>query len=237
MSKTNKDNLSERTVSAPTRRRLPMYYRTLINMYASGRQRVSSDELSAVLGIAPSQVRGDLCAIGCYGQSGYGYQITKLYRSIGDFLKIHDLYRAIMIGDTPIAKAIAECNLISHRGVKLAGRFDEHFMPIDDTFNAVNIEDKPIFSDTEAELSDIEIIKRLSEFCRISNIDIMILACSARIAERCADIAKELGVIGILNFSDTELKCEGITVRNLHIEDALMMLCLEISENSNKKQT
>ena len=56
----------------------------------------------------------------------------------------------------------------------------------------------------------------------------MIFACGAAEANECLKIAEKVGVKGIMNFSEADICMENITVRNLHVEDALMMLCAEI---------
>lgn len=206
-----------RNITEPIRRRLPAYYRELIKMYAGGDQRVSSEELAAALKIAPSQVRGDMTAIGCCGQTGYGYLITKLYKRIGEVLRIQDCYSAVIIGEGALVETLSGLNIFTRRGVKLIGEFDTSLRLVKSSENAVvsdNAEDDRTFKD----------------FCKSNSVDIMILACESELALRCVGIAEELGVLGIWNFSDIELRSERAAVRNLHIEDSLMMLCSELPQ-------
>ena len=56
----------------------------------------------------------------------------------------------------------------------------------------------------------------------------MIVACEAAKAHECLRIAEKTGIKGVMNFSEAELTSEILTVRNLHVDDVLMMLCSEI---------
>ena len=188
------------SIPEPVKKRLPSYYRMLLKLYAEGYLRISSDELASAMGFSPSQVRGDMLAVGCSGQKGYGYLITKLYNRIGEVLCIQDSYCAVMIGGGSLAEALSGCHLFTKRGVKLIGSF-----PTVD----------------EAAIAD---------FCRERRVDIMILACDAGNAARLASLAEELGVPGIWNFSDTDISSERVAVRNVHFEDSLMLLCSEITK-------
>lgn len=197
----------EGSINEPLRRRLPRYYRVLLRLYAEGHEVVSSETLSSLTGIAPSQVRGDMSSIGCYGQTGYGYRITKLYRRLGEVLHLCDCYSAVIVGGGALAAAVSECALFTRRGVKLVGRIG-----------------------TDGEESVGQVVASLVRLCEERRADILILACGEALALACAEKAEELGISGILNLSDVEIVSERLTVRDLHIEDPLMMLCSSLPE-------
>lgn len=195
----------EHNITEPVRRRLPAYYRALIAMYGEGEEKVSSKQLAAIIGLTESQVRTDMLAIGCKGQKGYGYGIARLYKRIGEVMSLCDTYCAVIIGDGSLADAVTESQLFTKRGIKLLGRFSE--------------------SDA---LCTVESGSRLEEFCRVENVDILITACSGRTAALCLSLAEAVEIRGVLNFSELDLYSDKLTVRNIHIDDALMMLCSEI---------
>ncbi|MEE0252924.1 MAG: winged-helix domain-containing protein, partial [Acutalibacteraceae bacterium] len=60
-------------VSMSVIRRLPRYYRFLGELLRTGVERVSSRELSNLMGLTASQIRQDLNCFGGFGQQGYGY--------------------------------------------------------------------------------------------------------------------------------------------------------------------
>ncbi|MBR2459640.1 MAG: hypothetical protein IKB34_00200 [Clostridia bacterium] len=194
-------------LTEPVRRRLPSYYRALIGLYADGYMKISSVQLANAMGLAPSQVRTDMLSIGCTGQKGYGYHTADLYKRIGEVLQIHDRFSAVIVGDGELSRHLAECHLFTKRGIKLTGRF------------SVN------------DLSDGAMITELEEFCLQSHVDIMVLACDGRIAKKCVELGERAGVRGIMNFSDCDVTSDKLTVRNLHIEDPIMMLCSEMNKD------
>lgn len=195
------------SLSEPTRRRLPAYYRALVGLYAEGYLKISSEKLAEKLGLAPSQVRTDMLAIGCGGHKGYGYLITEAYKRIGEVMRIHDVYKAVAIGNGALADAVCGCSLFTKRGIKLVGRFSS------------------VVAENGGEILPL---CRLEDFCLERQVDIMIFACGAGEANECLKIADRVGIRGIMNFSEADIASEKFTVRNLHIEDALMMLCAEI---------
>jgi len=197
--KTEKINEREELIITETvRRRLPAYYRALITMYGEGREKVSSRQLSAVIGLTESQIRTDLLSIGCKGQKAYGYNIARLYTRIGEIMRLRDRYTAVIVGEGALAEAVSDSHLFTKRGIKLLRRF------------------------CTADMSELE------GFCQEHTVDIMILSCSGTVAWKCLAMAESVGVLGVMNLSETDLCSEKLTVRNLHIEDALMMLCSEL---------
>ena len=205
-------------ISEPVRKRLPSYYRMLVRLYADGHMRISSDELAAVMHSTPSQVRGDLLSIGCSGRKGYGYLITKLYNRIGEVMQIQDSYSAVMIGGGSLASVLSGCHLFTKRGVKLVGSF------------AAECREAALDGNGRECGRYVYDTAEIERFCRETQVDIMILACDAENATALAALAERVGISGIWNFSDTDIKSESLAVRNVHIEDSLMMLCSEIKQ-------
>ena len=73
-------------VSMSVIRRLPRYYRFLGELLRTGVERVSSRELSNLMGLTASQIRQDLNCFGGFGQQGYGYNVPHLHEEISRFL-------------------------------------------------------------------------------------------------------------------------------------------------------
>lgn len=61
-----------------TAKRLPLYYRFLENLHASGKQRVSSTELSQAVKVDSATIRRDFSYFGALGKKGYGYNVQYL---------------------------------------------------------------------------------------------------------------------------------------------------------------
>ncbi len=196
------------TLSPALVRRLPTYFRTLIRLYGEGKERISSDELASEIGLAPSQVRSDMKAIGCQGQRSYGYGIPTLYKRIADILQLSDKYCAVIVGDGHLASAISETQIFSKRGMKLICRF----------------------SDGEEE-DGILPFSRLAEFCTETPPSIVIAAGSTESAKKTLELIEAIsdnGILEIWNFTDIHLCSEKIKVKNIHLSDQLLMLTTEI---------
>lgn len=199
-------------------RRLPSYFRVLIRFYGMGKERISSEELSEELGLAPSQVRTDIKAIGCQGQRSYGYGIPTLYKTIAEILQLSDKLSAAIVGSTPLADAIAGTQIIAKRGIKLIARI----------------------SDKGAKKRGDEIVfDGFSEFYEKEAPHVLILAGSIESTYAALEIAdavnsqkKSDGICEIWNFTDAHLSSEVTRVKNIHLSDQIMLLCLEAGRTS-----
>ena len=81
----------------------------------------------------------------------------------------------------------------------------------------------------EAELDTLKALGMTNLRVLVSNcIDIMIIACDTSKAPECLSIAEKAKLKGVMNFTEAELSSNTVTVRSLHIDDALMMLCSEL---------
>ena len=73
-------------VSTAVIRRLPRYYRHLLELQGKGVIRISSSALGKSMGLTASQIRQDLFCFGEFGQQGYGYKVDLLREEIGEIL-------------------------------------------------------------------------------------------------------------------------------------------------------
>ena len=184
-------------------RRLPVYFRTLIRLYGNGKQRISSDELGAEMNIASSQVRVDMKALGCSGQRSYGYSVSALYKTIGDILQLSDKYKAVIIGNAPIAEAIRSSPVFSVRGIKAVGFLKDGFTA-----------------------------QALTELITNTSPDIVIIASENDTSKEILRTVESLDGITpeVWNFSDGDLFSDILKVKNIHVSDLLMLLCFEIGK-------
>ena len=84
--------MGNKNISMAVIRRLPKYYRYLADLLARDIQRISSKELSEIIGFTASQIRQDLNNFGGFGQQGYGYNVEALHREIGKILGLDKRY-------------------------------------------------------------------------------------------------------------------------------------------------
>ena len=212
-------NNKSRNVSSSVIKRLPRYHRFLGDLRSKGLDRISSKELSNLMGLTASQIRQDLNCFGEFGQQGYGYNIELLQKEIGKILGLTHLKKAILIGAGHMGKALAMHFDMTAKGFNLIGIFDK----------------KPSLSGQTVRNLPIHNMDRLDEFCRENNPDMAILCIPRSEAHSVAEILSGLGIKGIWNFSHYDLSVEfpNICVENVHLSDSLMTLCYNISQNNN----
>lgn len=97
--------------------RLPRYYRALSHLLAAGVLRVSSEELGALMGGNPSQIRQDLRQFGDFGQQGYGYQVRLLHRKLGSLFGLGVPHPAVTVGDGAPAVPLVGSGFFAQFGV------------------------------------------------------------------------------------------------------------------------
>ena len=82
--------MAEKNISMAVIRRLPKYHRYLGDLLDKDVQRISSKELSDIIGFTASQIRQDLNNFGGFGQQGYGYNVEALHNEIGNIYTSKD---------------------------------------------------------------------------------------------------------------------------------------------------
>ena len=97
---------SKKKVSEAVIKRLPRYYRYLGDLKSEGITRISSGELSKLMGTTASQIRQDLNCFGGFGQQGYGYNVEYLYEEISNILGTNIKNSMIILGAGNLGKAI-----------------------------------------------------------------------------------------------------------------------------------
>ena len=71
-------------ISKAVIKRLPRYLRYLEELIKKDVDRISSNELSGLIGYTASQIRQDLNNFGGFGQQGYGYNVKALHVEISN---------------------------------------------------------------------------------------------------------------------------------------------------------
>ena len=204
------------TVSVAVIKRLPRYHRYLGDLLRDGKLRISSKELSELMGVTASQIRQDLNCFGGFGQQGYGYNISYLYAKISELLGVAEGYNAVIIGAGNLGKALAATHMFERRGINRLGMFD-----IDPAVVGKKIYDTPVYH-----------IDTLRDFCIENRVQIGVLTVPKECAKEITDVLLSAGVKGVWNFANMELKSPSadMIVENIHLGDSLMTLCYKIKE-------
>ena len=207
--------------SQATIRRLPRYHRYLANLLSEGILRISSSALAERMHVTASQIRQDLSCFGDFGQQGYGYNVKYLYHKIGLLLGAEAGYRAVLVGVGNMGQALLRSRMFERRGVRCVAAFDRDPTLVGRIIGDVTVLD----GDT------------LEAFCREERVDLAILTLPADAAREVAPVLAAAGVQGVLNFANTELPRElPLRVENVHLDDALMLLCYEISSTDRQRE-
>ena len=211
-------------VSQAVIRRLPRYFRYLRELIRQGKTRISSSELSDMMGVTASQIRQDLNCFGGFGQQGYGYNVNYLYARICDLLGVSAGIRAVIIGAGDLGRALVRAPMFEKRGVDIVSMFDVDPKLIGHTVGGVMIRN----------------IAELEKFCDENVVDMAVLTLPKESAEEVASRLIACGVRGLWNFTSKEIVTdEGVFVENVHLGDSLMILNYQIcypTEDFKKKK-
>lgn len=196
-------------VSITVIRRLPKYYRYLADLLDKDVTRISSKELSKLVGFTASQIRQDLNNFGGFGQQGYGYNVEELYNEVGKILGLDKSYNTILVGVGNLGQAIANYKGFADSGFKLKALFDS----------------KPELVGKEVRGIEIKPIDEMHDFIEKENIEIAIITVPKEYAQRIADQFIDTKIKGIWNFAPTDLSVpEDIVVEDVRLNESLFTL-------------
>ena len=204
-------------ISMAVIRRLPRYYRFLDELLKQGVVRVSSGELSALLGLTASQIRQDLNCFGGFGQQGYGYIVEQLHEEIGKILGLNELHDAVLIGAGNLGRAIANHLDFEQRGFRLAAVFDSSPDVIGRRVRDLTVSD----------------MQTLEEFCADHQPQLAILCIPSDAAGPIVERLQQTGIRSFWNFSHYDIATQSTDtiVENVHLGDSLMTLSYRMKSN------
>ena len=197
-------------------KRLPRYRRYLKELQKKGVDKISSNELSRLIGYTASQIRQDLNNFGGFGQQGYGYNVTALYNEISAILGLDQEYKMIIVGVGNLGQALANYTYYYKAGFVVHGLFDVNPRLIG------------------LKINDIEVMdyENLVEYVENNNIDIGIICTTKDNAQEVADKLCFAGVKGIWNFAPIDLEVpDHVAVENVHLSDSLHSLAYHMNRN------
>ena len=201
--------MGNKNISMAVIRRLPKYYRYLGDLLDRDIQRISSKELSDIIGFTASQIRQDLNNFGGFGQQGYGYNVDALHQEIGKILGLDTKYNAVLIGAGNLGQAIANYSGFRKAGFEIKALFDANPRMI-----GLKIRDFEIL-DSE----DIE------EFIKENDVDIAIMCIPKKGSQELADRLVNAWIKGIWNFVPVDLDVpESVIVENVNLTESLFTL-------------
>jgi redox-sensing transcriptional repressor len=192
-----------------TAKRLPLYYRFLQNLYASGKQRVSSAELSEAVKVDSATIRRDFSYFGALGKKGYGYNVNYLLTFFRKTLDQDELTKVALIGVGNLGTAFLNYNFLKNNNTKIECAFD-----VDPEKVGTQIGDVPVYH-----MDDLE------EYLKQDELPVAILTVPAPVAQQITDKLVKANVKGILNFTPARLNVPS-SIRVHHIDLAVELQSL-----------
>ena len=208
--------MAEKNISMAVIRRLPKYHRYLGDLLDKDVQRISSKELSDIIGFTASQIRQDLNNFGGFGQQVYGYNVEALHKEIGNILGLNKIYKSVLIGAGNLGQAIANYAGFRKSGFEIKALFDANPRMIG------------------LKIKDFEVLdsENLESFVKENDIDIAILCIPKNGAQDIVDRLVKVGVKGIWNFAPIDLEVpKGVIVENVNLTESLFTLSYLMKEN------
>ncbi len=201
--------MKEKQISKAVIKRLPRYRRYLRELQKKGIEKISSKDLSELIGYTASQIRQDLNNFGGFGQQGYGYSVDYLYDEIGSILGLDNEYKVVIVGYGRLGQAMASYINHNEKNFHIKGIFDV----------------KQQIQDVEFYDAQILTCGSLADFVRDEEIDIALITVPAEKAQLVADTVSAAGVKAIWNFTAVDLEISpSIAVENVHVSDSLHAL-------------
>ena len=211
--------MGNKNISMAVIRRLPKYYRYLADLLSRDIQRISSKELSEIIGFTASQIRQDLNNFGGFGQQGYGYNVEALHREIGKILGLDREYRAVLVGAGNLGQALTNYSGFKNAGFNIEAVFDANPKMI-----GLKIRDYEIMDSDNIE-----------SFVSNNDIDIAILCIPKNGAQAVADKLVSSGVRGIWNFAPIDLEVPSeVIVENVNLTESLFTLSYLMKESDDQ---
>ncbi|HZK10128.1 MAG TPA: redox-sensing transcriptional repressor Rex [Clostridia bacterium] len=204
----------DKNISMAVIRRLPKYHRCLNDMLERGIDRISSKELSDVIGFSASQIRQDFNNFGAFGQQGYGYNVEDLLFEISEIIGLSKRYRMIIIGAGNLGGALANYGF-DKLGFHVDALFDNNREKIGTKIGGV-------------EVLDVNI---LETYMSKNPVDIAVIATPSPIAQNIADRLSVSMVKSIWNFAPTDISVpDEVKLESVHLVDSLMTLAYLLND-------
>ncbi|MBQ2064177.1 MAG: redox-sensing transcriptional repressor Rex [Firmicutes bacterium] len=195
-------------------KRLPRYRRYLHELDKKGVDKISSAELSRLIGYTASQILQDLNNFGGFGQQGYGYNVKDLHDEISAILGLDQVYHMVIVGGGNLGHAIAGYTNSYKQGFQVEAIFEVNPDAIGSEIGGV-----PVLSSDE-----------LVEFVEANKIDIGVICTPKDVAQEMADKLCFAGVRGIWNFAQTDLEVPThVAMENVHLSDNLYALTFHMN--------
>ena len=179
-----------RHIPEATVARLPVYWRSLVEVADTKTATISSERLAELAGVNAAKVRKDLSYLGSYGTRGVGYDVQYLLFQMRRALGLTHDWPVVIIGAGNLGQALANYGGFGDRGFPVVAIVDADRSKVGQSIGDLRIES---MDDLPAIAAD-------------RGVAIGIIATPATVAQEVADRLVAAGINSVLNFAPTVLQ-------------------------------
>lgn len=201
--------MKDQVIPKATARRLPLYYRYLRMLHDTGKNKVSSTELSEAVQVDSATIRRDFSYFGELGKRGYGYDVENLMNFFAKTLNEDELTNVALIGVGNLGSALLKYKFHQSNSIRVSYAFDVN----EDIVGRI-VDGIPVYP-----------MEDMMEQIRVQQIEVAILTIPARKAQEVVNKLAEAGVKGILNFTAARLVAPPeVLIQNVDLTNELQTL-------------
>ena len=201
--------MKDQVIPKATARRLPLYYRYLRMLHDTGKNKVSSTELSEAVQVDSATIRRDFSYFGELGKRGYGYDVENLMNFFAKTLNEDELTNVALIGVGNLGSALLKYKFHQSNSIRVSCAFDVN----EDIVGRI-VDGIPVYP-----------MEDMMEQIRVQQIEVAILIIPARKAQEVVNKLAEAGVKGILNFTAARLVAPPeVLIQNVDLTNELQTL-------------
>ncbi|WP_434117721.1 redox-sensing transcriptional repressor Rex [Enterococcus faecalis] len=201
--------MKDQVIPKATARRLLLYYRYLRMLHDTGKNKVSSTELSEAVQVDSATIRRDFSYFGELGKRGYGYDVENLMNFFAKTLNEDELTNVALIGVGNLGSALLKYKFHQSNSIRVSCAFDVN----EDIVGRI-VDGIPVYP-----------MEDMMEQIRVQQIEVAILTIPARKAQEVVNKLAEAGVKGILNFTAARLVAPPeVLIQNVDLTNELQTL-------------
>ena len=189
--------------------RLPVYFRSLVELAQDRTVTISSERLAEMAGVNAAKVRKDLSYLGSYGTRGVGYDVEYLLFQMSRELGLTQDWPVAIVGIGNLGHALANYGGFGDRGFPVAALVDADPRKVGEKVGDLAVSAMDDLPQLVAELG----------------IAIGVIATPAHVAQEVADRLVEAGVQSVLNFAPAVISVPtDVTLRKVDLAVELQIL-------------
>ena len=178
-------------------------------LHDTGKNKVSSTELSEAVQVDSATIRRDFSYFGELGKRGYGYDVENLMNFFAKTLNEDELTNVALIGVGNLGSALLKYKFHQSNSIRVSCAFDVN----EDIVGRI-VDGIPVYP-----------MEDMMEQIRVHQIEVAILTIPARKAQEVVNKLAEAGVKGILNFTAARLVAPPeVLIQNVDLTNELQTL-------------